>query len=74
VGGGLLAVDLMETPDGYVVHEVNARMEFRNSIDPTGVAIHERVIDHLAAREAIARPYRLACSAPLDPPGLSCCA
>src|SRR5581483_3874715 len=36
VGGGVLAVDLMETPDGLTVTEVNYTMEFRNSIDTTG--------------------------------------
>lgn len=39
VGGGAVAVDLFETPDGYVVNEVNGTMEFRNSIEPTGVNI-----------------------------------
>lgn len=47
VGGGVLAVDLMETPDGLVVHEVNATMEFRNSIDPTGVDLHHRLLEHV---------------------------
>lgn len=46
--GRLLAVDLMETPDGLTVHEVNATMEFRNSIEPTGVNIPHRILHHLA--------------------------
>lgn len=50
VGGGVLAVDVMEDPDqGYVVGEVNYTMEFRNSIDTTGVNIPERVIDYVLA-------------------------
>jgi [lysine-biosynthesis-protein LysW]--L-2-aminoadipate ligase len=53
VGGGALAIDLMETPDGYVVHEVNARMEFRNSIDPTGVPIHEELLKTVAETEEV---------------------
>lgn len=50
VGGGpgtVLAVDLMESPDGLVVHEVNATMEFRNSIEPTGVDLPRRVLEHI---------------------------
>lgn len=45
VGGGVLAVDLMETDDGLLVNEVNHTMEFKNSIEPTGVDIPGRVID-----------------------------
>ena len=47
VGGGILAVDLFETPDGLVVNEVNYTMEFRNSIDTTGVNIPGRMVEHL---------------------------
>jgi [lysine-biosynthesis-protein LysW]--L-2-aminoadipate ligase len=47
VGGGILAVDLFEHPDrGLLVNEINATMEFRNSIDTTGVNIPARVIDY----------------------------
>ncbi|MDQ4044173.1 MAG: lysine biosynthesis protein LysX [Chloroflexota bacterium] len=57
VGGGVVAVDLFETPDGLQVNEVNYTMEFRNSIDTTGVDIPARIIDYTldvarAAREA----------------------
>ena len=48
VGGGLLAVDLVETRDGgLLVLEVNHTMEFRNSIAPTGVDIPARMIDYI---------------------------
>lgn len=50
VGGGpgtVLAVDLMESPQGLVVHEVNATMEFRNSIEPTGVDLPRLVLEHI---------------------------
>ena len=47
VGGGIVAVDLFETPDGLVVNEVNYTMEFRNSIDTTGVNIPGRVVEHV---------------------------
>jgi [lysine-biosynthesis-protein LysW]--L-2-aminoadipate ligase len=39
VGGGLLALDLFETGDGYTINEINHTMEFRNSIATTGVDI-----------------------------------
>lgn len=47
VGGGVVAIDLFETPAGLIVNEVNYTMEFRNSIDVTGVAIHERIVDYV---------------------------
>lgn len=47
VGGGLLAVDLFESPEGYSVNEVNHTMEFRNSITTTGVNIPARMVDYL---------------------------
>jgi len=47
VGGGVVAVDLFETPDGYSVNEVNYTMEFRNSIDVTGVDIPSKVVDYV---------------------------
>lgn len=47
VGGGILAIDLMETPDGLTVHEVNHTMEFRNSIAPTGVDIPGRMLQYV---------------------------
>lgn len=49
VGGGVLAVDVLEDPErGLLVNEVNYTMEFRNSIGPTGVDIPGRVVDYLA--------------------------
>jgi len=47
VGGGVLAIDLLEHPDGLVVSEVNYTMEFRNSIDTTGVDIPARIVDYV---------------------------
>lgn len=43
----LLAIDLMETPNGLTVHEVNATMEFRNSIQPTDTDIPHLILEHL---------------------------
>lgn len=47
VGGGVLAVDILEGADGMVVPEVNYTMEFRNSIDTTGVDIPARIVDYV---------------------------
>lgn len=48
VGGGIVAIDLLETADGrLLVNEVNYTMEFRNSIAPTGVNIPARVVGYV---------------------------
>jgi len=47
VGGGVVAVDLFETPEGLQVNEVNYTMEFRNSIDTTGVDIPAKIVDYV---------------------------
>jgi [lysine-biosynthesis-protein LysW]--L-2-aminoadipate ligase len=47
VGGGIVAIDIFETPDGLTVNEVNYTMEFRNSIDTTGVDIPSKVVDYV---------------------------
>lgn len=50
VGGGMLAIDLFETVDGYLVNEVNDTMEFRNSIEPTGVDIPGAMAEHVLSQ------------------------
>ena len=46
VGGGLLAIDLFEDVQGnWLVNEVNHSMEFRNSIEPTGVNIPAKMVE-----------------------------
>ena len=50
MGGGLLAIDIFETADGFTVNEVNHTMEFRNSIDTTGVNIPARMVDYVIAQ------------------------
>ena len=47
VGGGLVAIDLMESNHGLQVIEVNYTMEFRNSIHTTGVDIPGKMIDYV---------------------------
>ena len=50
IGGGLLAIDLFEHPErGLLVNEVNATIEFRNSIEPTGVDIPSAIVDYALA-------------------------
>lgn len=58
VGGGVVAIDLFETPDGLMVNEVNYTMEFRNSIHTTGVDIPARIVDYIlkvGGQRALAR-------------------
>ena len=45
VGGGVLAVDLMESPGGLVVHEVNPTPEFRALTTATGVDVAGKIVD-----------------------------
>jgi [lysine-biosynthesis-protein LysW]---L-2-aminoadipate ligase len=47
VGGGVVAIDVFETPAGLSVNEVNYTMEFRNSITVTGVNIPAKVVDYV---------------------------
>ncbi len=49
VGGGVLAVDLMESPDGLVVHEVNPTPEFKTLQSTTTVDIAGAIVDHAIA-------------------------
>lgn len=62
IGDGILAVDLFEDSErGLVVNEVNATIEFRNSIDTTGVNIPGRIVDYvLAVADRRAGPNRQA--------------
>ncbi len=54
VGGGILAVDVLEDEQrGYLVNEINATMEFRNSIAPTGVDIPREILDFVCARARV---------------------
>lgn len=47
IGGGVVALDIFEDPNrGLLVNEINYTMEFRNSIDTTGVNIPSRVVDY----------------------------
>jgi [lysine-biosynthesis-protein LysW]---L-2-aminoadipate ligase len=46
MGGGVLAVDLMETADGLVVHEVNPTPEFKALAATTGADVAGAIVDY----------------------------
>jgi [lysine-biosynthesis-protein LysW]--L-2-aminoadipate ligase len=47
VGGGVLAVDLLEDPDrGLLINEINHTMEFHTTVPTTGVDIPGYIIDY----------------------------
>jgi [lysine-biosynthesis-protein LysW]--L-2-aminoadipate ligase len=54
VGGGVVAVDLLESERGMLVNEVNYTMEFRNSIDTTGVNIPAKIVDYVLQQGELA--------------------
>lgn len=54
VGGGILAIDILEDAGGnFVVNEINHTMEFRNSSQPTGVDIAQEVIDYVISEVGV---------------------
>jgi [lysine-biosynthesis-protein LysW]--L-2-aminoadipate ligase len=47
VGGGVIAVDIMEDPErGYLVNEVNHTMEYHSTVPLTGVDIPGMLVDY----------------------------
>ena len=50
VGGGALAVDLMETENGYTVHEINCSMEFKGSMDALSLNIPGMIVDYCVSQ------------------------
>ena len=47
VGGGVLAIDILEDPQrGYIINEVNHTMEFHSTVPLTGVDIPGMIIDY----------------------------
>jgi [lysine-biosynthesis-protein LysW]--L-2-aminoadipate ligase len=51
VGGGVFGVDAMESPDGYLVHEVNNTVEFRGAQSAVSWSIPRKIIEYVV-REA----------------------
>ena len=50
VGGGVLAVDVLESAQGLLINEVNHTMEFRNSVSTTGVDIPAELVRYAVAQ------------------------
>jgi [lysine-biosynthesis-protein LysW]---L-2-aminoadipate ligase len=47
VGGGVVAIDLLEDPDrGYLVNEINHSMEFHSTVPLTGIDIPGMIVDY----------------------------
>jgi len=46
VGGGVLGVDMMESPSGLLVHEVNSTVEFRGAQSVTSTRIADEIVDY----------------------------
>jgi [lysine-biosynthesis-protein LysW]--L-2-aminoadipate ligase len=51
VGGEAVGVDMMESPNGLVVHEVNYTTEFKATTESTGIDIAGLVLDFLVDME-----------------------
>lgn len=47
IGKGIYGVDMMESDEGYLVHELNSSTEFRNTVSVTGVDIPGLIVDYL---------------------------
>lgn len=51
VGGEVVGVDLMESQEGMLVHEVNNTTEFKNTVPATGIDIPGLIVDYLVSLE-----------------------
>lgn len=49
VGGGILGVDVMEGPDGLVVHEINSTVEFKGASQVSNDDISGRMVDYITS-------------------------
>lgn len=49
VGGGVLGVDAMEGPGGYVVHEVNNTVEFKGAQSAVEWSIPRKIVQYVAS-------------------------
>jgi len=47
VGGGVLGVDAMESPDGLVIHEINNTVEFKGASQVNKANIPEEIVNHV---------------------------
>ena len=51
VGGGILGVDVMESDDGYTVHEVNNTVEFKGAQAASTTRIAKKIIEYVIRSE-----------------------
>ncbi len=51
VGGEIVGVDLMESSEGLLVHEVNNTTEFKNTVPATGVDVPSLIVDYIISAE-----------------------
>ncbi len=71
VGGGVLAIDVLEDPQcGYLINEVNHTMEFHTTVPVTGVDIPGMIVDYAVAVGRERKPCEG--SSPTWPPGANC--
>jgi len=48
IGGEVLGIDVFEDPEkGYIVNEVNAVPEFKNTVMVTGVPLHKKIMEYI---------------------------
>ncbi len=50
LGSGVYGVDMMETPDGLVVHEVNVTLEFKSTVGLTGTDIPRMILEYVVEK------------------------
>ncbi len=47
MGGGILAIDAMESKEGILVHEVNSTIEFRGAASVSNIDIPDMILDYV---------------------------
>lgn len=47
LGDGVYGVDMMETPKGMMVHEINVTLEFKSTVGLTGIDIPKLILDYV---------------------------
>ena len=50
LGGGILAIDAMESEDGILVHEVNSTIEFKGAATASGKDIGNKILDFVVRK------------------------
>ena len=50
LGGGILAIDAMESEDGILVHEVNSTIEFKGAATASGKDIGSKILDFVVRK------------------------